>query len=160
MNSDVTSISLDVNGENHSIEVDHRWTLLYLLRDILGLTGTKRGCDLGECGACTVLMSGKPVNACQILSIRADGAQITTIERLSRGKNLHPLQLGFLENDGAQCGFCTPGFIMSAVALLQSMPNPTKQEIKDNLGGNLCRCNAYASIVQSVQAAAMKISNE
>ncbi len=112
---------------------------------------------MGECGACTVLMFGKPVNACQILSVRADGAQITTIEGLSRGKTLHPLQQGFLENDGAQCGFCTPGFIMSAMALLQSKQNPTEQEIKDNLGGNLCRCNAYASIVKSVQAAAREI---
>ena len=115
---------------------------------------------MGECGACTVLMTGKPVNSCQILSVRADGTQITTIEGLSGEKNLHPLQLGFLENDGAQCGFCTPGFIMSALALLQSIEKPTKQEIMANLGGNLCRCNAYASIVQSVQAAAMKISNE
>ena len=141
------------------MEIPARRLLVDCLRYDLGLTGTKEGCSVGVCGACAVLIDGEMAASCIPLAVAADGAQITTIEGLSRGKNLHPLQQGFLENDGAQCGFCTPGFIMSAAALLQSNQNPTKQEIKDNLGGNLCRCNAYASIVQSVQAAAGKILN-
>ena len=111
-------IELDVNGDNHTVEVRHHWTLLRVLRDTLGLTGTKRGCDRGECGACTVLLDGKPVYSCQMLALQAMGRSITTVEVLGDGDNLHVIQQAFLDNDGAQCGYCTPGFLLSAKALL------------------------------------------
>ena len=148
-----TEVSFSLNGTGHCVEADTRWTLLYLLREEFGLTGTKRGCDMGECGACTVLLDGLPVNACQVLVASISACKVTTIESLSDDGNLHPLQVAFLQNDGAQCGFCTPGFIMSAIPLMEEEAPLTRDQIADALGGNLCRCNAYGAILDSVQSA-------
>ena len=147
-------ITLNVNGTDHQIEVDHRWTLLRVLRDVLGLTGAKRGCDRGECGACTVLVDGDPVCACSMLALQVGGRQVRTVEGLGDADSLNVLQEAFLAEDGGQCGFCTPGFIMSATALLESNTDPTEDEIKAALVGNICRCNAYGRIIESVKAAA------
>lgn len=146
-------ITFILNGTECCVEVDTRWTLLYLLREKFGLTGTKRGCDMGECGACTVLLDGLPINACQVLVVSISECRVTTIESLSSNGHLHPLQVAFLENDGAQCGFCTPGFIMSAIPLMEIDTPITRDQISDALGGNLCRCNAYGAILDSVHAA-------
>ena len=148
-----TEVSFSLNGTGHCVEADTRWTLLYLLREEFGLTGTKRGCDMGECGACTVLLDGLPVNACQVLVASISACKVTTIESLSDDGNLHPLQVAFLQNDGAQCGFCTPGFIMSAIPLMEEEAPVTRDQIADALGGNLCRCNAYGAILDSVHSA-------
>ena len=148
-----TEVSFSLNGTGHCVEADTRWTLLYLLREEFGLTGTKRGCDMGECGACTVLLDGLPVNACQVLVASISACKVTTIESLSDDGNLHPLQVAFLQNDGAQCGFCTPGFIVSAIPLMEEEAPVTRDQIADALGGNLCRCNAYGAILDSVQSA-------
>ena len=149
-------IELDVNGDNHTVEVRHHWTLLRVLRDTLGLTGSKRGCDRGECGACTVLLDGKPVYSCQMLALQTVGRSITTVEALGDGDNLHVVQQAFLDNDGAQCGYCTPGFLLSAKALLDETPDPSEAQIRQALSGNLCRCNAYGRIIESVKQAAVK----
>jgi aerobic-type carbon monoxide dehydrogenase small subunit (CoxS/CutS family) len=133
-----------------ALEVEPRETLLHVLRDRLKLTGTKKVCDRGECGGCTVLLDGAPVYACHFLAIRADGKKITTIEGLAEGKKLHPVQEAFIAKDGFQCGFCTPGFIMSSVALLNANPVPSLEEIKAGLSGNLCRCGNYSKIYESV----------
>ena len=156
MSNSSTFISLTINGEIHSLIVDNRWTLLNVLREAISLKGTKRGCDRGGCGACTVILKGRSVNACQILAISIDGSEVITIEGLSDGPTIHRVQRAFLENDGGQCGFCTPGFVMSAVALLESNPYPTEEEIVEGLGGNLCRCNAYGAIIDSVNGAVRK----
>ena len=148
------SITLNVNGTDHQIEVDHRWTFLRVLRDVLGLTGAKRGCDRGECGACTVLVDGDPVCSCSMLALQVGGRQVRTVEGLGDANSLNVLQEAFLAEDGGQCGFCTPGFIMSATALLESNTDPTEDEIKAALVGNICRCNAYGRIIESVKAAA------
>ena len=148
------SITLNVNGTDHRIEVDHRWTLLRVLRDVLGLTGAKRGCDRGECGACTVLVDDDPVCSCSMLALQVGGRQVRTVEGLGDTNSLNALQEAFLAEDGGQCGFCTPGFIMSATALLESNTDPTEDEIKAALVGNICRCNAYGRIIESVKAAA------
>ena len=147
-------ITLNGNGTDHQIEVDHRWTLLRVLRDVLGLTGAKRGCDRGECGACTVLVDGDPVCACSMLALQVGGRQVRTVEGLGDANSLNVLQEAFLAEDGGQCGFCTPGFIMSATALLESNTDPTEDEIRAALVGNICRCNAYGRIIESVKAAA------
>jgi len=147
-------ITLNVNGTDHQIEVDHRWTLLRVLRDVLCLTGAKRGCDRGECGACTVLVDGDPVCSCSMLALQVGGRQVRTVEGLGDANSLNVLQEAFLAEDGGQCGFCTPGFIMSATALLESNTDPTEDEIKAALVGNICRCNAYGRIIESVKAAA------
>ena len=147
-------ITLNVNGTDHQIEVDHRWTLLRVLRDVLGLTGAKRGCDRGECGACTVLVDGDPVCSCSMLALQVGGRQVRTVEGLGDANSLNVLQEAFLAEDGGQCGFCTPGFIMTATALLESNTDPTEDEIKAALVGNICRCNAYGRIIESVKAAA------
>lgn len=142
-----TPIQLNVNGELYEVSVEPRRTLLDVLRKDLGLTGTKKGCDEGTCGSCTVLLDGKPVYSCLTLAIECEGHEIETIENLSRDGKLHPIQQAFIENDALQCGFCTPGQILSIKALLDSMPNPTLNDVKRAVSGNLCRCGAYPKIV-------------
>ena len=151
-------ITLQINGRLRDLEVDHRWTLLRTLRDQLELTGAKRGCDRGECGACTVLLDGKPVYSCQLLVLQVGGRAVQTVESLGSMDSLHPLQSAFLAMDGSQCGFCTPGFLMSAKALLDANPAPTEEETRDALSGNICRCNAYGRILASVREAARLLS--
>lgn len=153
-NLHTAEITLTVNGAEHTLSVQHHWSLLDVLRDMLGLTGAKRGCDRGECGSCTVLLDGMPVNACQALAMRADGRSVLTVEGLASSGELSPLQQAFLDEDGGQCGFCTPGFVMATRALLDRNPAPTDAEIREALSGNLCRCNAYGRILASVRAAA------
>src|ERR1700735_4447358 len=148
-----TSIKLVVNGTEHRAEVEDRWTLVELLRDHLGLTGTKIGCDRGECGACTVLLDGKPVYSCSQLAVWADGRTVQTVEGLARGEHLHPLQEAFIEHDGPQCGYCTSGQLMSAKALLDRNPHPTADEVRAAMTGNICRCSNYNRYVESVLAA-------
>ena len=147
-------ITLEVNGRRRDLEVDHRWTLLRTLREELDLTGAKRGCDRGECGACTVLLDGKPVYSCQVLALQVGRRSVSTVESLGSTDDLHPLQTAFLDNDGGQCGFCTPGFLLSAKALLDDNPAPSEAQVRAALSGNICRCNAYGRIVASVQEAA------
>ena len=149
-----TAIRLVVNGVERRIEVEDRWTLVELLRDHFRLTGTKIGCDRGECGACTVLLEGRPVYSCSYLAVWADGRAIQTVEGLARGDRLHPLQQAFIEHDGPQCGFCTPGQLMSARALLERNPHPTADEVRAALVGNICRCSNYNRYVEAVLAAA------
>ena len=147
-------ITLEVNGRRRELEVDHRWTLLRTLREELDLTGAKRGCDRGECGACTVLLDGRPVYSCQVLVLQVGHRSVNTVESLGSTEDLHPLQTAFLANDGGQCGFCTPGFLMSAKALLDDNPKPSEAQVRAALSGNICRCNAYGRIVASVREAA------
>lgn len=151
-------IKVTVNGTEHTSEVESRNLLVHYIRDVLNLTGTHVGCDTSQCGACTVLMNGKAVKACTILSAQADGAEITTIEGLSKNGELHPIQEGFWEEHGLQCGFCTPGMIMSSYDLLERIPDPSDEQIRHNLEGNLCRCTGYQNIVKSVKFAAQKMS--
>ncbi len=151
----VHRIALTVNGKPYEAEVEARQLLVYFLREQLGLTGTNVGCDTSSCGACTVLLDGKSVKSCTVLAVQADGAQITTIEGLAEPDGtLHPVQRAFHENHALQCGYCTPGFVMATVSLLQENPNPTEQEIRHGLEGNLCRCTGYHNIVRAVEAAA------
>lgn len=145
-----TAINITVNGIAHSLEADHRWTLAELLRDELDLTGTKIGCNRSECGACTILMDGRPVYSCSQLAVWADGANIQTVEGLAQDGELTPVQKAFVVNNGPQCGFCTPGQLMTATALLNNNPTPTIEEVKDALVGNLCRCSNYNAIVEAV----------
>ncbi len=148
-----TSIKLIVNGTEHRVEVEDRWTLVEVLRDHLGLTGTKIGCDRGECGACTVLLEGKPVYSCSQLAVWADGRTVQTVEGLARGEHLHPLQEAFIQHDGPLCGYCTSGQLMSAKALLDHTPHPTADEVRAAMTGNICRCSNYNRYVESVLAA-------
>ena len=148
------AIHLTVNGILHSIQAEPCCTLLEVLRDKLGLTGTKEGCGAGDCGACVVLMDGQAVNACLVLAAQAEGAQIITVEGLAEEGKLHPLQHFFAEKWAFQCGFCTPGMLMSCYALLMSNPKPTPDEIREAIAGNLCRCGSYQSVVEAVLAAA------
>ena len=148
-----TAISVSINGVRHEIEVEDRWTLAELLRDGIGLTGTKIGCDRSECGACTVLMNGAPVYSCSQLAVWADGAEIRTVEGLARNGELTPLQQAFVDNNAPQCGFCTSGQLMSATALLAANPSPSADEARAALVGNLCRCSNYNAIVEAVVAA-------
>jgi carbon-monoxide dehydrogenase small subunit len=148
------TIQFTLNGQSMSRDVPAHRLLLDLLRDEIGLTGTKEGCGTGDCGACTVYLNGKPVNSCLVLSGELDGAEIVTIEGLKIGEELHPVQKAFLEDGGAQCGYCTPGMLMMSKALLDENPNPTEEDIRFALSGNLCRCTGYAKIVQAVQDAA------
>jgi carbon-monoxide dehydrogenase small subunit len=150
-------IVLNVNGQKHDLTVDVRWSLLEVLRNQLGLTGTKRGCNRSECGACTVLLGGKPVNSCTILAARVADKPILTIEGLSDASSyeqLHSIQRAFYDTGGYMCGFCTPGMILSTKALLDSNPNPTEEDIRQALSGNICRCTGYTKVVESVQTAA------
>ena len=148
------AISLKINGKPQKVNVEPRVTLLDALRDYLDITGAKKVCDRGVCGACTVIMDGKPVYACNLLAIQAEGHDIVTVESLSHGDQLHPVMTAFIEHDGQQCGFCTPGFVVACKAFLDKHPNPTMDEIEDGLGGNLCRCGTYAGIRPAVLAAA------
>jgi xanthine dehydrogenase YagT iron-sulfur-binding subunit len=150
-------ITMTVNRKPVTVTVETRETLLDVLRDRLNLTGSKRVCDRGECGGCTVLLNGKPVYACMFLAVRAHGSQITTIEGLASQDNLHPLQQAFIDRDGYQCGFCTPGILMTSAAFLSQNPDPTREEIRQSLSGNLCRCGNYTKIFEAVEAAARKI---
>jgi xanthine dehydrogenase YagT iron-sulfur-binding subunit len=148
-----TAIRIVVNGTEHKLQVEDRWTLAEVLRDYLGLTGTKIGCDRGECGACTVLMDGKPVYSCSNLAVWADGREIQTVEGLMHGDELDPLQQAFVEHDGPQCGFCTSGQLMSAKGLLSHNPHPTAHEVRAAMTGNICRCSNYNHYVEAVLAA-------
>jgi aerobic carbon-monoxide dehydrogenase small subunit len=143
-----------VNGEEYSVQVDTRRTLLEVLRETLGLTGTKEMCNKGDCGGCTVIMDGKPVLSCLTLAIEAQGRDIMTIEGLANGYELHPIQQAFVDSGAVQCGYCTPGFIMSAKALLDKTPNPTEDEVKEGIANNICRCTGYVQIVEAIQKAA------
>jgi carbon-monoxide dehydrogenase small subunit len=147
-------VSLRVNGVEHSLEVEPRLLLVHALRDNLGLTGTHVGCDTTNCGACTITIDGQAVKSCTVLAVQADGAELTTVEGLGQEGNLHPIQEAFWNNHGLQCGYCTPGMIMSAAALLAENPDPTEAEVRHALDGNLCRCTGYHNIVKSVLDAA------
>jgi carbon-monoxide dehydrogenase small subunit len=147
-------LAMTVNGRSVTVEINADELLVDVLRDRLGLIGTKVGCNEGECGACTVIMDGNPVLSCLIPALRAQGRQITTIEGLSDGETLHPLQQAFVEHGAVQCGYCIPGFIMSAKALLDVNPHPTREEIKEAIAGNLCRCTGYVKIIEAIEAAA------
>lgn len=149
-------VTLFVNGKDVRVLIEPRRTLLSVLREELGLTGAKRGCGRGQCGACTVIVDGQTAYACTTLAIDCEGREIRTVEGLAEGEQLHPVQEAFVEHDGYQCGFCTPGQVMSAVALLERMSHPTEQEVQHEMAGNLCRCGAYPNIVRAVLAAAEK----
>ena len=146
-------LSITVNGINRTILVEPYYSLLDMLRDELRLTGTKKGCDEGDCGACTVLLNGQPVTSCLVLAHSACDAEVTTVEGLASGGELHLVQRSFAENGGLQCGYCTPGLIMATVGLLNDNPNPTEEEVKFGLGGNLCRCTGYSKVIEAVMAA-------
>jgi carbon-monoxide dehydrogenase small subunit len=148
------TITLTVNGETESVDVRSHMTLLQLLREKLALTGTKNGCAAGECGACTVLMNGEPVNSCMVLAVECDSAQIVTVEGLARDGQLDVVQQAIIDKGGVQCGFCTPGVLISARALLNRNPHPTEQDIREALVGNLCRCTGYVTIVDAIKGAA------
>ena len=155
-----STLSFSVNKDPVEIVVEPHLTLLEVLRDTLGLTGTKEGCGTGDCGACTVLVNGDPVCSCLMLAVEAEGQEITTVEGLATNGELHPIQQAFIDYGGLQCGFCTPGILMSSVALLARNPQPTEPEIREALSGNLCRCTGYDKIVRAVQAAAKEIHHE
>jgi carbon-monoxide dehydrogenase small subunit len=144
------SVLLNVNGVEHQLEVEPRLLLVYALRDQLGLTGTHVGCDTSNCGACTVHLDGKAVKSCTVLAVQADGAEVTTIEGMASNGELHPIQEAFWNDHGLQCGYCTPGMIMAAAGLLAENPNPTEEEVRHGLEGNLCRCTGYHNIVKAV----------
>ena len=147
-------VKMTINGQSYSHEVEPRLLLVHYIREVVGLTGTHVGCDTSQCGACTILMNGQAVKACNMFAVQADGASIMTIEGLAKNGELHPIQMGFWEKHGLQCGFCTPGMIMSAAQLLERNPKPTEWEIRHWLEGNLCRCTGYHNIVKAIQWAA------
>ncbi len=151
--ADRVPVSVTVNGTSYAREVEPRDLLVYFLREELGLTGTHVGCDTSQCGACTILLDGRPVKSCTIFAVTADGHQLKTVEGLATDGQLHPLQQAFWDEHGLQCGFCTPGFLMTAAALLESNSRPTEDEIRKGIEGNLCRCTGYANIVRAVQVA-------
>ncbi|HET7787352.1 MAG TPA: (2Fe-2S)-binding protein [Myxococcales bacterium] len=153
-------IKVTVNGELKEVQVDSRLLLVHLLRENLRLTGTHIGCDTTHCGACTVLLDGEPVKSCTILAVQADGAQITTVEGLEQNGKLHPVQEGFWEKHGLQCGYCTPGMMMTACALLARNRSPTEADIREAISGNLCRCTGYVNIVKAIEFAADKLRQQ
>jgi aerobic carbon-monoxide dehydrogenase small subunit len=153
-------LTVKLNGEEHSNEVESRLLLVHYLRGTLGLTGTHIGCDTTNCGACTVLLDGVPVKSCTVLAVQADGRELTTVEGLAVGAELHPIQEGFHEEHGLQCGFCTPGMMLTAKALLEENPDPSEEEIRWALSGNVCRCTGYQNIVNAVRYAADKLAGE
>ena len=153
------AVSINVNGVDHYDEVEPRLLLVHYLRDILTLTGTHIGCETSICGACTVLLDGQAVKACTMFAVQADGTNVTTIEGLAANGNLHPMQEGFWEQHGLQCGYCTPGMIMTATQIVDRNPNPSRDEIRHGLEGNLCRCTGYQHIVEAVEYAAKKTAS-
>jgi carbon-monoxide dehydrogenase small subunit len=150
----MTKIALTVNGSRHEADVEPRQLLAYFLRNELGLTGTNVGCDTSSCGACTVLLDGESVKSCTVFAVQADGSEVTTVEGIAKSGELHLVQQAFHEAHALQCGYCTPGFVMATISLLQENPNPSEKEIRLGLEGNLCRCTGYHNIVRAVQAAA------
>jgi aerobic carbon-monoxide dehydrogenase small subunit len=156
----IKQIKLTVNGTEHTVEAEPRLLLVHLVREVLNLTGTHIGCDTSSCGACTILLDGKSVKSCTILAVQANGKSITTIEGVNKEGGLHPLQEGFKENHGLHCGFCTPGMIMRSIELLANNPNPTEEEIRWGISGNLCRCTGYNNIVKAIQYAGAKMRGE
>lgn len=150
-------IRIKVNGADMEADVESRLLLVHCIRDVLGLTGTHIGCDTTHCGACTVHLDGKPIKSCTLFAVQADGCEIKTVEGLEQDGKLHPVQEGFWQEHGLQCGFCTPGMMMTSVALLEEKPNPTEDEIRLAISGNLCRCTGYMNIVKSIQYAAQKL---
>jgi carbon-monoxide dehydrogenase small subunit len=150
----VHAITVTVNGATERLDVPSNMTLLQMLRERLAFTGTKNGCEAGECGACTVLVDGEPVNSCMMLAVEADGREVLTVEGLAPEGQLSPLQEAFVEQNAIQCGFCTPGMLMSATALLRRNPHPTREQIREAIMGNLCRCTGYVRIIEAVEAAA------
>ena len=158
--AETRSVVLNVNGAGRAISVEPRKTLADAIREDLGLTGTHLGCEHGVCGACTVLLDDEVVRSCLLFAVQAEGAEITTIEGIGSGDTLHPMQQAFSQYHGLQCGFCTPGMILAAIDVLSRNPDPSPQEIREEMGGNICRCTGYQKIVESVQAAAAEMSNE
>ncbi len=154
----MVSVSVTVNGESRTEECEARMLLVHFIREKLGLTGTHWGCDTSNCGVCVVSVDGQPVKSCTMLAAMADGAELTTVEGLETADGLHPIQQGFMECHGLQCGFCTPGMMIAAKSLLEQNPNPTEHEIRDGLSGQLCRCTGYHNIIKAVQFAAEKMS--
>ncbi|PYN73898.1 MAG: carbon monoxide dehydrogenase [Candidatus Rokuibacteriota bacterium] len=151
-------VKLSINGEKHEADVEPRLLLVHMIREVLRLTGTHIGCDTTHCGACTILMDGRPVKSCTMFAVQAQGKQLMTVEGLEQGGKLHPLQEGFMAEHGLQCGYCTPGMLMTSYAFLKKHPSPTEDDIRWAISGNLCRCTGYVNIVKSVQYAAAKIS--
>jgi carbon-monoxide dehydrogenase small subunit len=154
------ALRLTVNGETRTVSVALHHTLLEVLREDLGLTGTKHGCELGECGTCTVLVDGRPVLSCLAIPAAIEGRNVTTVEGMETARGLHPLQRAFADLGAAQCGYCTPGFLLTAMALLEESPDPSREEIVDALGGNLCRCTGYLKIYEAVELAAARLRGE
>ena len=154
------TVTIEINGSSFTREIDSRLLLVHFLRENLQMTGTHIGCDTSNCGACTVLMDGRSIKTCTVYTVQANGKSLTTIEGLENGGKLHPLQEGFHEEHGLQCGFCTPGMIMRAAELLEKNPNPSEEEIRMGISGNLCRCTGYVNIIKAVQYAAEKIQKE
>lgn len=154
------TITLDVNSKLYTLEVEDNELLVDVIRDRLGLTGTKKGCGTGECGACTVILDGVPVNSCIYFAVKADKKSVITVEGLGQPENLHPLQKAFIKNAAVQCGFCAPGMLLSAKALLDENPDPSKDEIREGLSGNLCRCTGYTKILKAVHEAAQMLKEE
>lgn len=153
----MTDCKLTINGKDYVVNVEEKWTLLYVLREVLGLTGTKEGCGTSDCGACKVLIDGKAMNSCSLLAVRMEGKNITTIEGLGSSDKPHPIQEAYVEAGAVQCGFCTPGMIISTKALLDENSDPSEEEIREGLSKNLCRCTGYVKIVDAVKLAATKI---
>ncbi|OLS19286.1 MAG: Carbon monoxide dehydrogenase small chain [Candidatus Heimdallarchaeota archaeon LC_2] len=153
------NVTITINGEAHTEDIEARLLLVHFIREVVNLTGTHIGCDTTHCGACTILLNGKAVKSCTVFTVQADGAQIRTVEGLEKDGQLHPIQEGFKEEHGLQCGFCTPGVMLRAVELLEVIPNPSEEEIRWGISGNLCRCTGYNNIVKAIQYAAIKMSN-
>lgn len=153
-------VTITLNGQHQAAEAEPRLLLVHFIRDVLGMTGTHIGCDTTSCGACAVVLDGRPVKSCTMFAVQADGSEVRTIEGLATNGKLHPMQQAFHEEHGLQCGYCTPGMILTASALLQNNPNPTEQEIRFAISGNLCRCTGYQNIVKAVQLAASRMQKE
>jgi len=152
-------VRFEINGEIVHLDVETHWTLLQVLRRTLHLTGTRSGCEMGDCGACTVILNGRACNSCLVLAVEADGGSIVTIEGLARSGELHPIQRAFVEHGAIQCGFCTPGMVMAAKAFLDKNPNPTEDEVRRGLAGNICRCTGYAKIIEALLAVSRAMKN-